>query len=112
VPVGVAIDVVMHRVGLGRDWRLAGLLGIAFLAVFFVTQWFFSEFLLSPYARNFFFGVDQWDYSSRVGPWRYRFWRSDLNPVTPRSLLLAALVAMVSSRLGLWWGRWMARLQR
>ncbi len=114
VPVGVAIDLVMHRVGPGprRDWGLAALLGMAFLAVFFVTQWFFAEFLLSPHARNFFFGVDQWDYSSRVGPWRYRFWRSDMNPVTPRSLLLAALVAMVSSRLGLWWGNWMARLQR
>ena len=77
-----------------------------------VTQWFFAEFLLTPYARNFLFGVDQWDYSSRVGPWRYRFWRIDTNPVTPRSLLLAALVAVVSARVGLWWGNWMARLRR
>jgi len=116
VPVGVAIDLVMQRVGPlpspRRDWGLAALLGVAFLAVFFVTQWFFAEFLLTPHARNFFFGVDQWDYSSRVGPWRYRFWRSDINPVTPRSLLLAALVAVVSARLGLWWGNWMTRLRR
>src|SRR6266480_4936686 len=116
VPVGVAIDLVMQRVGPlpspRRDWGLAALLGVAFLAVFFVTQWFFAEFLLTPHARNFFFGVDQWDYSSRVGPWRYRFWRSDINPVTPRSLLLAALVAVVSARLGLWWGNWLARLRR
>jgi len=116
VPVGVAIDLVMQRVGPlpgpRRDWGLAALLGVAFLAVFFVTQWFFAEFLLTPHARSFFFGVDQWDYSSRVGPWRYRFWRSDINPVTPRSLLLAALVAVVSARLGLWWGNWMTRLRR
>jgi len=112
VPAGVAIDLVMHRVGAGRDWRLAALLGVAFFGVFFVTQWFFAEFLLSPRARNFFFGVDQWDYSSRVGPWRYRFWRSDVNPVTPRSLLVAALLAVVSARVGLWWGNWMARLRR
>jgi len=112
VPVGLAIDLVMQRVGPERDWRLSALLGAAFVAVFFVTQWFFAEFLLTPYARNFLFGVDQWDYSSRVGPWRYRFWRIDTNPVTPRSLLLAALVAVVSARVGLWWGNWMARLRR
>src|SRR5947208_12514147 len=98
----LAIDLVMQRVGPERDWRLSALLGAAFVAVFFVTQWFFAEFLLTPYARNFLFGVDQWDYSSRVGPWRYRFWRIDTNPVTPRSLLLAALVAVVSARVGPW----------
>ena len=112
LPVGVAIDLVMHAVGSGHDWRLAALVGVTFLGVFFVTQWFFAEFLLTPHARNFLFGVDQWDYSSRVGPWRYHFWRSDSNPVTLRSLVIAALLAMVSSRLGLWWGNWMARLRR
>lgn len=112
VPTALAIDLLMRRVGPGRDWRLSALLGLAFLAVFFVTQWFLAEFLLTPHARNFFFGVDQWDYSSRVGPWRYRFWRIDTNPVTPRSLLLAALLAVASARVGLWWGTWMARLRR
>src|SRR5216110_625074 len=39
----VAIDLLMQRVGPGRDWRLAALVGLAFLAAFFVTQWFFTE---------------------------------------------------------------------
>src|SRR6266513_2304 len=43
VPVGLAIDLVMRRVGPERDWRLSALLGAAFVAVFFVTQWFFAE---------------------------------------------------------------------
>jgi hypothetical protein len=91
---------------------LSVLLGLAFLAAFFVTQWFFTEFLLSPHARNFFFGVDQWDYSSRLGPWRYTFWRAEANPVTPTTLAIAALIAVASARIGLWWGNWMARLRR
>ncbi len=108
----VAIDLVMRLVGRGRDWRLSVLLGVAFLATFFVTQWFFAEFLLGPHARNYFFGVDQWDYSSRLGPWRYHFWRADTNPVTPAALAIAAVIAVVSARIGLWWGNWMARLRR
>ena len=108
----VAIDLVMRRMGRNRDWRLSVLLGVAFLATFFVTQWFFTEFLLGPHARNYFFGVDQWDYSSRLGPWRYRFWRADTNPVTPTALAIAAILAVASARIGLWWGNWMARLRR
>ena len=107
-----ALDLLTRRVGPGRDWSLSLLAGFAFLAVFAVVQWFFTEFLLSAYARNFFFGVDQWDYSSRLGPWRYQFWRLPGDPVTLRGLAIAAGLAVVSTRLGLWWGNWMARVQR
>src|SRR5881398_1379486 len=108
----VAIDLVMRRVGRNRDWRLSVLLGVAFLATFFVVQWFFTEFLLTPHARNFFFGGDQWDYSSRLGPWRYEFWRIASDPVTARGLAIAAALAIVAARLGLWWGNWMQGLRR
>src|SRR5213592_777086 len=107
-----ALDLLMRRVWPGRDWSLSLLAGFAFLAAFGVVQWFFTEFLLSPPARNFFFGVDQWDYSSRLGPWRYQFWRLPGDPVTPQGLAIAAGLAVVSTRLGLWWGNWMARVQR
>ena len=107
-----ALDLLMRRAGPGRDWSLSLLLGLAFLAAFGVVQWFFTEFLLSPPARNFFFGVDQWDYSSRLGPWRYQFWGLPGDPVTPQGLAIAAALAVVSARLGLWWGNWMARVQR
>src|SRR6058998_208990 len=107
-----ALDLLVQRFGPGRDWRLALLAGVTFLAVFFATQWFFTEFLLSPDARNFAFGVDQWDYSSRVGPWRYRFWRIEADPVTASGLGWAAVFAIVSARVGLWWGNWMARVRR
>ena len=112
VAPAAALDLLMRQVGPGRDWRLSVAAGLAFLAVFFVVQWFFTEFLLSSHARNFFFGVDQWDYSSRLGPWRYQFWRIQGDPVTPQGLAIAAGLAAASARIGLWWGNWMARVQR
>ena len=108
----LTIDLAMQRVGRNHDWLLSLLLGIAFLGSFAVVQWFFAEFLLGPHARNYFFGMDQWDYSSRLGPWRYSFWRAQSNPVTPSALAIAALIAVASARIGLWWGNWMARLRR
>ena len=107
-----AIDLLLRRAGRNRDWILSVAAGLAFLAVFSVVQWFFTEFLLTPHARNFFFGGDQWDYSSRLGPWRYEFWRIGSDPVTAGGLAIAAALAIVSARLGLWWGNWMQRLQR
>ena len=107
-----AIDLAMQRVGRNHAWLLSLLLGVAFLGSFAVVQWFFAEFLLGPHARNYFFGMDQWDYSSRLGPWRYSFWRAQSNPVTPSALAIAALIAVASARIGLWWGNWMARLRR
>ena len=111
VPAAV-IDVLLRRVGTGRDWRLSVLTGVGFLAAFVVTQWVASEFLLSPYARNAFFGVDNWDYSSRLGPWRYEFWRTATDPVTARGIAWAALFAVAGARVGLWCGSWLSQIKR
>jgi hypothetical protein len=108
----VVIDVLLRRFGPGRDWRLSVLIGAGFLAAFVVTQWVASEFLLSAYARNAFFGVDNWDYSSRLGPWRYEYWRTAIDPVTAEGLGWAALFAVAGSRLGLWCGNWLSKIKR
>jgi hypothetical protein len=108
----VVVDLLLQRGGSDRDWRLSLLMGIGFLAAFMLTQWFFADLLLSPHARNFLFGVDQWDYSTRLGPWRYRFWRLESDPVTPRGVAWTALIAVASTRVGLWCGAWMAKIKR
>jgi hypothetical protein len=108
----MVIDLLLERAGTVGDWWLAVFTGLGFLAAFAVTQWFFADFLLSEHARNFVFGVDQWDYSSRVGPWRHTFWRVDADPATPRGFAWAALIAVLGARVGLWCGAWMARIKR
>jgi hypothetical protein len=107
-----AIDLVLHRLPRANDWIRTPVVAAAFLAALFVTQWFFSMFLLSPGSENFLFGAQRWNYDSRVGAWAHEFWETDTNPVTPLALMLALVLAAVSTRIGFWWGTWMTRVRR
>jgi hypothetical protein len=131
VAPALLIDVLVRRIGRERDWLLGALVGLTFVAVMLAVHWFWAEFLFSPAARNAVFGADQWDYSVRLGAWRYQYWNLDggttgtfkwgragnvVATFAPaafaRGLGIATLVAMVSSRLGLWWGTWMTGMKR
>jgi hypothetical protein len=106
-----------HGRGWRRDWLLVLLAGPAFLATFFVTQWFFSEFMLSPAAANWFFAADRhWDYNDLPGDWHKLFWQErnpQWNPpVTLAGMAWALLWAVCATRVGLWLGNWMARVRR
>ena len=115
----LALDLLLRRLGTGRDWLLSVLLGVTFVGVFLAVQWTVTGFLLSPAARSWVFAVDQWDYNVRIGPWRYEFWDVPRTaggafdgPAFAKSIGFAALFAVVSSRVALWWGNWMARVRR
>lgn len=109
----LALDLVFWRAGKRSRWWLAPVLAAVFVAVFFVTQWSFSSFQLSPAARNrFFVGDMQWTYSNTPGPWQHEFWDLEEDPVTPGTLGRALLLATGSSLVGLGWGAWMARVKR
>ena len=112
VAPAVVVDLTMRRFGTGRDWRLSALLGVAFLAVLFVTQWFATMYLISPASENVLFGAHRWNYNSLPGDFEHRFWNIRGNPVTPLRLAFAAGLAMVSTRVGLWCGNGLARVQR
>jgi len=108
----VAVDLVMRRFGTGRDWRLSALVGVSFLAVLLVTQWFATIYLISPASESFLFGAQRWNYNSLPGDFEHQFWDIRSDPVTPLKLGFAALLAMTSSRVGLWLGNGLARVQR
>jgi hypothetical protein len=83
-----------------------------------VVHWFWSEFMLTHWTRNFLFAADQWDYNSQLGSWRYQYWALDgphrtfaLAPFM-RGIGIAALLAAASARVGLWWGNGMSRVTR
>jgi hypothetical protein len=124
----VALDLLLRRAGrpggaladpadgAGRpDGRtalaLALALGAAFFALVLAAQWSFSELLLSPYARNWFFAADQWTYRAHPGAWRYRYWLEG-DAFGPRAAALSLLLAAASARLGLAWGGWLSRVRR
>jgi hypothetical protein len=78
-------------------------------------QWPFADFLMSPMARNWFFGQDSWYFGADPN-WQYRFqfppW--DLQPASQfaMGIGMAILIATLSARIGLWWGNWMQKVQR
>jgi hypothetical protein len=108
-----ALDLVMHRAARTRqnDWLLAAIAAVAFVVTFLAVQWPFADFLMTPWARNWFFVSHRMPYGAdlQVQARWYRLAPSD-NFVT--GLPIALVLAFVSARLGLWWGNWMARVQR
>jgi hypothetical protein len=117
----IAIDLLRGWIGHGRgwlrDWLLVLLSAIAFLGLFLATQWFFSQFMLSTWADNWFFAGDRhWGYTERMGEWRKQFWSETSPrwnpPVTGQGLFVALLLAIASARIGLSLGNWMAKVRR
>jgi hypothetical protein len=111
----VAIDLVLQRWGgRPRGWRLAAILAAVFLATFFLVQWPFAELLNSRWARNPFFGqqlrpymIDEESYLARgeftdhPGPLELA-----------RGLAIALGIGVLSARLALARGAWMAGIRR
>jgi len=88
--------------------------GTTFLGLFLAAQWPFADFLMSPWARNWFFAADQFDYltspNSRLA--RGLFYQETPSSIWWRNLGLALVFSILMSRVGIAWGRWMARMQR
>lgn len=113
----VAIDLIMRRLGdrkgPARDWATSALIAVAFLGLFLPTQWFFSEFMLSPGSDNWFFaGGNHWPFFTRPGKHLSQFWSLDTDPLTLAAVGAALALAFVKSRIGLALGSWMSRVQR
>lgn len=112
----LALDVVRARYdGRVRDVVLAPMLGIVFLASFLAVEWPFASFMITEHSRNWFFNGDNYVYfmSSEAVRRTYRFadWGHWSEPLAPH-LAIAAVMATVSSYLGLKWGAWMTRVKR
>lgn len=112
----IVIDILRYRFAHWNDWKLTLLLGVAFLAVFFVVQWFFGRFLMeSPFARNWFFGSHYW-YFGNDPNWEYRYkfgpWMVEETPELLKGLGIALVLTLISTRIGLAWGNWMHKIQR
>ena len=87
------------------------------MALFLLTQWLFSGFLISPSAQNWFFAGDRiWGYREASGDWHGEFWSETWPerhpPLTARSFLVALALSIGASRVGLWLGNWMAKVRR
>ena len=108
----VALDLVLQRARRPlNDWLFAAVAAVVFVAAFVAVQWPFAEFLMTPAARNCFFVSHRMPYS--VDPAFQTQWYV-LRPADNllRGLTIAVVLGYVSPRCALWWGNWMARVQR
>ena len=116
------IDVVLQRMRGRNPWLVALALGAVFTALQVAAQFPWSIFMLSPAARNPIFNGGEFPYTSSMGSYMFEFWTggrsnrvggaSITTLLFAQGLLIAALIGALSSRLGLAWGGWMARVKR
>ena len=59
-----AADLVLQRTGGWRPLARGAAVGVAFFGAFVAAQWPFAWFLMTPAARNWFFGAGYFDFST------------------------------------------------
>jgi hypothetical protein len=106
----IGIDLVMQRVR-DRDWALAAIVAVVFVALLLAVQWPFAEFMMTPAARNRIFIADRMPYSV-VPAFQARWFKLQPPDNLAAGLPIAAAVGFVSARCGLWFGNWMSRVRR
>jgi hypothetical protein len=108
----VAVDLLLHRTTRWRPLLRAPIAGLVYLGAFVAVQWPFASFLMTPLARNWFFGTAYMDFST---PSHSLYARSEFLPPDPRLLggmLIATLISCLMMWLGLHAGRAMQRVKR
>ncbi len=110
----LALDLLWQRTTNWKLWQIAAVSGVIFVAVIFAFEWPFAKFLMSHASENRFFGSIYFDYSSRPEGYERtrRFFLPDSGVTLCLGLLRASLYAMISTWLGLLFGRWMRGVQR
>ena len=85
-------DLILQRTAAWRPLVRAPLAGLAFLAAFVAVQWPFANFLMSPLARNWFFGTTYMDFSTPPASLYARFVFVPPEPLPQfwRGMLIAA----------------------
>jgi hypothetical protein len=110
----LAIDLILRR---SSAWRpiVGGLVtGPVFLITFIAVQWPFANFLMTPLARNRFFGTAYMDYSTPPQSIyaRYEFLYNESTPQFWRRMLVAALISFLTMWVALHAGRAMQKVRR
>ena len=109
------IDVAAHRSKGHNDWMLSLVYGVCFFVALLVAQFGFAYFLMSPWSMNPVFATDNFFYGLPKTTFTYRRefvpWDAT-ESVMRRQLIVAAVLAVISTRLGLWFGNWMRQVRR
>ncbi|MBC7843232.1 MAG: hypothetical protein H7099_13005 [Gemmatimonadaceae bacterium] len=112
----IAIDLVLRRMHGRNGWLTSFVLGLSFVLAFLALQWPFGSFLATDIGRHPFFGGAFAPYSAPAeyltGP--REFWMEDGGAMVAlvKAMSWGVLAAVISSRVGLWWGNWLREVKR
>jgi ABC-type spermidine/putrescine transport system permease subunit II len=115
VPGAVVLDLVLDRFAARSDNWKAAVAGIGFLAATVAVNWPFAYFMMSSYARNWIFAMNEFGYD--MPPSQYHLaWTLRSYEKTHAEfwvgMLIALIATVVSARIGMFWGDWMRRIRR
>jgi hypothetical protein len=107
------LDLLREKMAGRNRWLQAGAAGSVFLLSLLAIEWPFSTFMLSPAARNWFFGSHYFDYSTRPAGAFASFTFFDMDKGEFWSnLALALFFAILTTRLGMAWGDSLRKVRR
>jgi hypothetical protein len=111
----IVLDLLWSRTEQWGRWKLAAVSGPVFLVSFLAVQWPFANFLMSPAARNWFFGMAYFAYFDPAN-FLYNPYQFQIAEKTSGEFWglmgMALIVSIITARLGFSWGDWMRRLRR
>jgi hypothetical protein len=111
---GVVLDLLWARTKTWNAWLLAIVSATLFVCVLIAVEWPFAAFLMTPAARNEFFGTGYLHYG--VPPQSHlaqgEFYLPERGAALFRGLITAILFCSVTMRWGFSRGTWLRNLQR
>jgi len=115
LPGAVVLDLVLDRFAARSDNWKAAVAGVGFMAATVAVNWPFAYFMMSAYARNWIFAMNEFGYD--MPPSQYHLaWTLRAYEKTHVDfwvgMLIAMIAACISARVGMYWGDWMRRIRR
>ena len=111
----MALDLLFSKIGQCNRWKQAVMAGPVFLVSLIAVQWPFASFLMTPAARNWFFGMNYFAYFDPAN-FLYDPYKFEPTEQTRAGFWivmgLALVTSVITTRIGLAWGDWMRRLRR
>ncbi len=109
-----ALDLFWARVKSWNPWMLAGASAVLYMLVLLAVEWPFASFLMTPAARNAFFGTGYLYYG--LPPQSHlaqnEFYSPEYGFALFRGLVIAIAFCTVAIRWGLSRGKWLRNLHR
>jgi hypothetical protein len=110
----LALDLLWQRTPNWGVWKRSIVSGFVYVGLLLAVEWPFASFLMSPAARNRFFGTIYLYYALPPGSFlaRSQFYITSSPLEFAGGMLLAVALAALTLRLGFSRGNWMHQVQR